>query len=347
MLALALGALAALQQAPRRVSVSGRVVTGPDSEPVPYSIVSLMPGYPRRLTDDSGRFQFSTVAPGTYRLQVRQIGFAPRDTVIEVRAAGLELRFTLERLGILLPPVMVAATSECVVPGAPDVQAFPEDAAVFGQVVDNARRGRLLADAFPHQLRTERIVTDLELPSRRETSWTDTLDLESAARWQYEPGKIVAHVPYSNDPAVRQYLNPWRDQDLVRLPTLEDFADSSFVANHCFQLAGMDTLAGGRFVRLDFRPAARIKTTDVAGAAYLDSASYMIRYAIVRATHPERGVRGMTSLVATSWFREVVPWIVVTDQLRSVSRTRGTPTIERTEIQRLLRVHFWKAVPRP
>ncbi|PYP16958.1 MAG: hypothetical protein DMD54_08370 [Gemmatimonadetes bacterium] len=322
-------------------SLSGTVVNAETGEPIPYAIIELAPRGRLRLSDMGGRFRIDTVEPGTHRLVVRQIGYRPFDSTLTIPLAsqpGLIVHLT--RLGILLPPVTVARSDECRTPGPPERTITPTLALVFDQMVANARRMLLMQDEHPHVLRVQRRITDVELPRGQQTSITDTLQLKSRDRWRYRPGQVVGRASYETDIEGRWITRPWKDQDLIRLPTLEDFADSIFVDTHCFSFGGRDSIQGDRFIRIDFRPAVRIKTTDVAGSAYLDSATYLIRYTVVTVTRPGQGVPGLMSLVATSRFREIPPGMIVTDQISAVSRRRGQPLTERLEEQRLLNILF-------
>ena len=327
--ALLLGAAASRAQQPIALTLRGAVVTTGTDLPIPYAIVELLPGFPQRLTDDSGRFRFSGVVPGQYRLLVRQIGYMPIDSMISLPVHGDEiLLIRLWPVGITLPAVTVTGTLECRSPGAPDPALSPELAIVFDQVVENARRYDLLTDSFPRRLKMERTLAELLLGGRRRLLLTDTVGFRETG-WTYQPGHIFTEGPTTGD-------------ILVRLPNLADFADSVFIANHCFTLVGRDTLEGDSFVRLDFAPPVTATEADVAGAAYLDARTYLIRYTVVRVTRPRRVSRDLASLAATRRFREVAPWIVVTDFVRALRRPRSSRSATTIEEQRLLELRFEK-----
>src|SRR5207247_4946764 len=125
----ALATAAAAQQG----TLTGTVVSATSGEPLPYSIVALLPGFPQRFTDQRGRFAFSGVAPGRYHLVVRQIGYEPIDTAIVVgEDSAPTLRVTLRHLPIELPPVTVTSPQACVATGPPDSVATPQVPAVSG-----------------------------------------------------------------------------------------------------------------------------------------------------------------------------------------------------------------------
>jgi len=325
-----LAALTLFAQQPQGATLHGTVVAAETGAPLAFSIVALRPGLNEHFTDQTGTFTFAGIATGTYRLLVRQIGYAPAETTLVVgRDADVTVRIALFRVGVELPPITVTGELTCVQPGPPDTAVTPALAAAFDQLLENARRFRLLADSFPFGFALERTSygssADVRPPGGVEV---DTITQTSAEeRRRYRPGAVVEAGTGS-----------WRGRRVVRLPGLEQFADSTFVHNHCFRLAGRDSLEGEMFVRVDFEPAARLRTSDVSGAAYLDLSSFQLRYTQVRLTRPERALRGVLALVVTTRFREIVPGIVLHDRVRAVtSLPRQT---QRIEEQRLLAITF-------
>jgi hypothetical protein len=337
-LALACGAsrTAAAQDTLRTgVTVRGSVIAGETIAPLPYSSVELVPGFPRRLADDSGRFHFAGVRPGRYHVLIRQIGYLPFDSLIvvpdDVRAPFV---VSLFRIGITLPAVTVRARVECRRPGAPNPAVTPALAAVFDQVVENARRARLVADSFPFTYRVERTLAERTRDGQRRVTRTDTLSGTARER-EYRPGRLVGPG-----------FGARAGERVVHIPTLRAFAETAFVSHHCFRLAGRDTLQGGTFIRLDFEPAASFKEADVQGAAYLDSATYLIRYTVVRVTRPRRVSRHLASLVVTSRFKEIAPWILIPEHVFAERRPRDGKAPVEEEEQRVVEV-VRPPAPRP
>ena len=312
-------------------SVRGSVSAAGSSDSLPFSVVSLEPGYPPRLTDAQGRFEFLNVLPGRYRLLVRQIAHVPLDTTLTVSADGDSLPplwVTLRRLAITLPPVTVHGTMECRVPGPPDPAVSVEAASVFEQAVENARRYRLLANSFPHRALMERTQIAVR-DGRQRITKVDTLGRESTSEWPYQPGRLVADG-----------TGPRRGELMVRMWSFMDLADSSFVTHHCFRLAGRDTVGGETFIRLDFQPPRWLAEMDVEGSAYLDSVTYVVRHTVVRLTQPRQRLTNVDALVVRTQFRLVAPWMVVNDRLSAVTSLRWPRGAERIEEQRLLDVYL-------
>lgn len=333
------------QNAPGRGSLVRGVVRSAAGEPIPYVVVALEPGFARRFTDDSGAFAFLRVPPGTYRLLARQIGFKPLDTTVVVVPDGvLALTLTLERLVVELAEITVVAEVapagslfRCTAPGPPDPERTPDLAAVFDQLRQNAERYWLLADSYPVLYRMSRSQGyPLAAGGMRATS-VDTLDLRTDTRWHYAPGQLISEVE-----------SPRGEKELqVNLPTLPDLADTAFHRTHCFRLAGLDTLEGRTYVRLDFRASERLAEPDADGSTYLDPSNYLIRQAAIRLTHPERALVGLGGFSARVGFREIAPSIVIVDRISAVqSAYRGQLLFDRVEEQRLLDVFFLRPLPR-
>jgi hypothetical protein len=312
------------------VTLRGVVLSAETGDPLGFSIVTLIPSLSKRFTDNRGVFAFPEIRPGLYLLSVRQIGYTPLDTQIVVQR-GASIPVVLRRLAVELPAITVTGRAVCTHPGPPDHTVTPALASLFDQLLENARRLELLADSNPFRFRLERIFRAVNKRGDSLSADVDTLDLESTeTRRPYRPGTIVA-----------QGTGPFRDRRVVSLPSLHEFGDSAFLHNHCFRLAGRDTIEGETLVRIDFEPVERMRWSDVAGSAYLDSASYHLRYTETFLTNPQRAqIQGMRALVARIRFTDIVPGIVLHEHVRAVTTYRSGPLATRVETQRLLGVHF-------
>jgi hypothetical protein len=264
LLLLASAQLAAAQQP----SLRGTVVSAETGQPLAFSIVTLHPSVGRQFTDAAGAFAFAGSKPGTYILSVRQIGYAPHDTQVVIGGDSTTMvRIGLRHLAIELPPVTIAA-QQCTNPGRPD----SSDAAlraVFDQLQENARRFELLAVSYPFQYELE--LVDREVNQRGDTSRPATRRLGFSSRDEH---------PYAVGRVVEPAWGPWGSPDsfvVIRSAELRDLGNADFIANHCFRLAGRDTIGGETLVRIDFEPAIRIGSADMAGAAFLDSTTYELR----------------------------------------------------------------------
>ncbi len=316
-------------------SIRGTVVLAQTGEPLPFSVVMLSPGDARIFTDGQGRFSFSNLGNSTYVLSVRQIGFSPVDTQITLRGDDAPVvRIALHALVVQLPPLVVIGYGPCTAPGRPN---SPDDSAlvaVFDQLQENARRFELFADSYPFRFRIERTLRDVT--RRGDTLKTvDILSLGNTDERPYEVGRVVAPG-----------WGPWNSDLLVHTTVLQEFANKTFIETHCFHLAGRDTIAGETLVRVDFEPAERLGSADIAGAAYLDSITYELRFTETSLTHAERSpLTEVNTITARTRFHSIAPGIPLQDSLIAITTYRFGRFTRRIETQRLIDMHFRRRAP--
>jgi len=329
----------ALQSAAQQPSLRGTVSAAESGQPLGFSIVSLHPKFGRRFTDAGGEFVFAPTPAGAYVLSVRQIGYAPLDTQLVITGDSSRLRIALRRLAIELPPVTIAG-SQCTNPGAPD-SGDTALRAVFDQLQENARRFALLADSYPFRYTLE--LADRVLTQRGDTGPPATRRLEfSSSDKRYHP--------YAVGRVVERGWGAWGSPDNVLVigsAELDDLANPDFIAGHCFHLAGRDTIGGETLIRLDFEPATRISSADMAGAAYLDTATYALRYTTTWLTKPDRSeLTGVRAVTFRTRFREIARGVPLQDSLVAVTTYRfGRPANIQT--QRTVDVRFRRQPPIP
>jgi hypothetical protein len=317
------------------------VVLDREGAPIPYAVVGLMPGPDARFTDKTGTWVFRRVPPGTYRLLARQVGFKPRDSTVSVPAGATRvITLRLERLAVQLAAIRVVASSACTDPGLPDALASPDLARLFDQLRLNAERYRLLARSYPFHFHMARTFNEYRSAGTVASTSTDTVRYPSAAGSGYRPGQVV-----------RWGRGRGNTRGLVLdLPTLADFADTAFQASHCFVYGGVVEDSGAPAVRFQFRPAVSIRTPDIEGYVDLDAATYQVRRALVRLTHPDRALEGLVAASSLITFAELYPSIVVQSRVAS-EEVPAVPLVARsgivryTEDQRLLDVQFEQPFP--
>jgi hypothetical protein len=284
------------------------VVTSEEGTPIPYAVVSLLPGFGQRFTDAAGAFAFTGVPAGSYRALARQVGFRPRDTTVAVQPGATRvLRFALEHLTVELEAIRVVASRGCTVPGAPDSLVSPQLARIFDQLRLNAERYRLLVDSYPFRFRMVRRFVNYSDAGSVVDSSQDTVTYRSNAGVGYRPGQVVGWGRGRGNT-----LSP-----VLNLPTLADFADSAFQASHCFAYGGLVADSGGLVVRYNFEPAEFIRTPDIAGYVDLDPQTFQVREAVVRLTRPVRALEGLASASSTITYTELFPNIVVQSRVQS------------------------------
>jgi hypothetical protein len=317
-------------------SLRGTVVSAETGQSLGFSMVILHPNAGRQFTDGAGAFVFAGTTPGTYLLSVRQIGYTPLDTQVVVDGdSATILRIMLRPLAIELPPVTIAAR-ECTNPGRPD-SSDTALLAVFDQLQENARRFELLANSYPFRY-------DLELALREVNQRGDTSRLE-VRRLRFSSDD---NHPYAVGRVVEPAWGPWGSPDntiVIHSADIQDLGNVDFIANHCFRLTGRDTIGGETLVRIDFEPATRIRSADMAGAAYLDSITYELRYTETSLTRPERStLTNVRSMKFRTRFRNIARGVPLQDSLTVVTTYRyGRP--KKIDTQRTLDVRFRRQPP--
>ncbi|HEY2806203.1 MAG TPA: carboxypeptidase-like regulatory domain-containing protein [Gemmatimonadales bacterium] len=298
---------------------------------IPYAVLVLIPGFSQRFADENGFFALARVPVGRYELRVRQVGFSPFDSTIDVTAATPQLRIELKRIAVRLADITVGAPRQCRTPVPPD--SGTALGVVFDQLRQNAERSRLMAQRYPFRAQMLRTFTSLrrEFPDlvRQDSIW-----LPSWTIWNYSPGHMVEPDTEGFQPGTK----------LVHVMTIENLADSAFWGTHCFSTFGNDTAEGRAWLRVDFRVAASIHTPDIDGSAYLDPDSYKLGVFRFTLTHVERAVVGVDRWTATTTFKEIRPSVPVPDQVRSEqlnARSMGVGVVTAIlEVQRLIDVSF-------
>ena len=96
-------------------TIEGRVA---DSSGVPIAQARVQIVELNRITstNDSGRFTFAGVAPGTYRISISAIGFMPRVQTVAVQNSDVALDVRLRRSFIELPTIQVTASANATDP---------------------------------------------------------------------------------------------------------------------------------------------------------------------------------------------------------------------------------------
>lgn len=322
--------------APGSVTMSGTVVAEGTRRPLAYSTVRLVQLGREKFTDQAGSFTYFAIAPGKYDLRVRQVGYVPHDTTIEVRAnVPVTLFITLSRIATAIDEVkIVAAPRLCLVPD--DFGAVPDSelSIVLGEARKTAEREQLLRLWYPFEYKIAQAHDTYDIDTKKHTLQYDTATFRSDDSWRYRRGKVV-----SND---RNKL--FGDIRLMRLPTLTDLADRTFLSNHCFKYSGVVDQDGKRTHRIDFLPDSLLIAPDVEGSIFMDSATYKIVRADFRLTRGGTVSPPIFGMEVTTTYREILPNVALFDEIRSVQPlgviTAGGNRIESHETQRLLSFRF-------
>lgn len=309
--------------------IAGRVVVRELGVALPYASITIN-GKNAQFTDSAGRFHIEGIAAGDVTIRARHIGFSPAETVVRI-SRGDTVRVSLEmaRLAIQLPPVY-AVSRLCTDPGAPNANSDPGLTELYAQVKENADHFRLLSETNPYLYQSERqFVTTLHDSVVSRTP-IETLAGSSARVWKYKAGQVITFYGLTAN---------------MQLPSLADFADDNFARAHCFEYGGVVQLDGDSLLRIDFQADQGIKSPDVDGAIFLDPKNYQIRRAQLTLTKVPYALSGKISgHTVTTFFTEVVPGIPIIGAFRA--EVMKLPEGEvRTELQRVVEVHFIKAKP--
>src|SRR3954468_25015903 len=85
-------------------AVSGEVLLKEGGQPLGFTTVSILSDNRQLLTNESGKFLLLGLAPGEVRLRFKRIGFAPKDTTLQLASGDTaRIRMEMTRLVIQLP----------------------------------------------------------------------------------------------------------------------------------------------------------------------------------------------------------------------------------------------------
>jgi hypothetical protein len=321
-------------------SIAGTVVSKESGATLPYSVVSVAALGRERFTNERGAFVLGGIPAGRVRLLVKHIGYAPASLVVDVRVGAADtVRVALTRIAVELNRVTVEGLGRCTSPGAPTAVGDPAFAAVFEQLRENADRYRLLAESYPFAYAMERRSTIHYVSGDTVVTSIDTAQIGTGVRWRYVPGTLVT-----------EGYGPLSRQVLFNIPTLLQFAERSFLENHCFGSAGGDVIDGHAVVRIDFSASVRIKLPDVSGSMYLDRQTFQIRRSTLRLTRIPDETPQIAAVEVVTDFREImpsisVPWTIQSVHVLHTDRTRPVLPDTTYEIQRMVRFAFLKTRP--
>lgn len=303
--------------------------------PLPYSTIIIDPLSRERFTDRDGTFRYFAVPPGKYKVRVRQLGYLPVDTTMMLSAVNADPVFFLVKVASTLADVEVKAPVRlCHVP---DENGFVSDedlATVLGEARKNAERERLLRRTYPFEYKLAQSHDTYDLKANIHRIIYDTTTFRSDDNWRYRKGRVLSDDRNKLFGQVR----------VMRLPTLTDLADVRFLTAHCFKYAGMSDEDSIPTHRIDFEPTPDIKSPDVEGSIFIDSATYIIRRAEFRLTKGGSIKPAVLGMKVTTTYREILPNVALFDEINSVQPLPlGVPGSNHSEFrqkQRLLSYRF-------
>ena len=316
-------------------TLTGKVIAEATGAPLPYSTVIIDQIGKERFTDQTGTFIYFAVPAGKYRLRVRQLGYTPIDSTLQLSATNANPVFAMVRIPSTLADVNVSApVRRCIVP---EENGYVDDAdltTVLGEAKKNAQRERLLRRTYPFEYKLAQAHDTYDMLNSTHSVVYDTITFRSDDIWNYRKGKVVS-------PDRSKIFGEVR---VMRLPTLTDLADDRFLLAHCFKYAGVYDDEGTPTHRIDFAPLPEIVTPDVEGSIFLDSATYLIRRAEFRLTKGGSIKPPILGMTVTTTYRKILPNIALFDEIRSVQplppKTLEDHPTEFRQTQNLLAFHF-------
>ena len=342
---LVIAAAAPARAQPTTGIVQGIVRLADSNAGIPYAVVSIPGLSVERFTDGAGRFRLVALAPGRYELLVRRIGFAPFRQLITVERGGTtNVEVPLVPVPVQLRSLTVQAMSRCDAPGFGEGALQPEVASLVGLLRENADRYRLLASQYPfvyQQVRALGAIPDEESPAARlRLRQVDTMVSQSAIRPDYRAGEVV-----------RRERSPTGEEEyIMTIPSILDLADDAFARAHCFAYGGKEVRDGETWLRLNVRASDELRSPDVHGAFFLDSATSQLRSMHLELSRPGNlppQLQSVESVRVQTRFLEIAPGLSVIESVCAVTRPRHTgrtASVElQGELQQLLSYRFRQA----
>lgn len=318
-------------------SLVGVVLAREGGTPLTHTVVALPRLGREMFTNDSGAFAFAGVPPGRTTLRVRRLGFTPIDVAVHVRGGVVDtIRIHISRVAVRLAAVNVQERAPCLDPGAPSASRDRDLATVYEQLMLNAEQYRTMSRAYPFAYS---LVSTRSHRRRDGTVVVEAVDTSRVVtEWKYAPGQVLRLDRISPDRAMLMLL----------VPTLGNFADPAFVANHCFHNGGVVTVDGTRFVKIEMVAAERIATPDVSGSILLDPETFQIRRSVLRLSRlPD--APGLLDAEVVTDFHELMPSVPVIGRIRASQtfnpRKRGVRYAAGYEEQHLVNFTFLGARP--
>ncbi len=322
--------LATLTPQPDSTGVLSMLVTSrDDGQALPYGTIAIQPLGITRFTDEKGQLTIRRLAPGQYTLQAREIGFAPADTIVTVKAGEEQsVTIALRRVAIRLARIMVQAerSKDCIGTGLPEHFGDPNVEEVFRQLRANIDRVRLLSDQYPLQYSLERLRITRKPGAPDRVIQHDTTVFDDR-KDSYRPGNVVY---FGDDHGERRQM--------ARLITFADLGDSLFQANHCFDYGGAPWVDGKRMIQIDFRAAKKLREPDIEGSILLDASRFVVQRASFHLSHAERANPPIGEFGITTTFKEVAPLITLFETVDTDAPTDGEVTIEHDRLLKFLYV---------
>jgi hypothetical protein len=247
---------------------------------------------------------------------------------------------TLAQIPVQLTGMTVRPREVCTKPGMPDRARDPAVYDVVELLRENADQFRLLTSQYPFRYATQRVLAALA-DSAVLVQAVDTLVAESKSLGGYRPGRVVRDRRGAGG----------RTETTMAIPVLSDIAAPSFIANHCFHFGGIVTEGAETWVRLEVRAADKLRSPDVHGTFFLDSATAQLRRMELEMSRPDRlprRLQGIRTVAVATTFREITPGLSLVDRVCAINWQKpfqGRGRSHPVELQQLTAYRFEVAPP--
>lgn len=230
---------------------------------------------PSRLTDGRGEVRLPWPGGGSFRLVVRQIGFAPFDSTLAARPANGRVVVLLKPVAYRLPDLATGIVRGCP---APQTAAQAErTAAILEQLQIGAQHFEAFRREYEWVVTSERRTADV-VDAASGTNLDTKLEQTKSSDWgaPYRRGRVLEREgPTRDDDGFP--LPPGRLSWSARLLFVSELASPRFWENHCFLSLESEPDEDEPTVQLAFSPRTFIKQPDWRGVAILDSATAELR----------------------------------------------------------------------
>lgn len=309
------------QQRPDQGALEVTVIDVRNNHGLSYAVIRIEQLSIERFTDSRGRIVVASLAPGEYSVAVRRLGFVPVNRSLTVTAGGTTaFTVSLDQVPQTLSKMTVKPAIQCAIPGPPDPVKTPEIHTLVALLRENADRFRLLVNQYPFASTQSVARGDL----RDSVAYVEMVEanvIPERNKVEYQPGRVV----------VRR-----QNKYSMVLPTLLDLADDGFAKTHCFFYGGThsESTAWGieTWIRLDVLVDDKLKTPDVNGSFYLDSATAQLRLMEVELSRTDRlpsQLKGIGSVRSATRFVEIAKGLSVIHSLCAI--TQMLPSTKKSE----------------
>jgi hypothetical protein len=291
-----------------------------------------------RFAGIDGRVVFVRLDTGRYEIQIRRLGFAPRDTIIWLHPPNLagQLSIGLRQLHYTLANVTVHGNADCVDPGLAIHDPESDIGVVLAAVAENAQRDKTLRGKYPFTYVLERSSWYTERRGGGPLNvTTDTLLYSGNAFTPYRVGEVVV-------PDTERLAKLRERRRIFRIPTLVDLADTTFLRTHCFEVEGKRGRGRDAVAVVTFRPLSSIMHPDASGEILLDANTLLLKRAAFSLTHADSLAGSTLNFTVSTSYRTLAPGLAIMDEI--TSNQLIPPTLLRfEEHQKLIGLHFVSA----